>query len=113
MKSIVFTEAIIVLWVAAIGCGKSPIHAISTDTQMVSENHDHEGWWCGEHGVPEEICAQCSVKLAKQYKAKGDWCKQHDRPDSQCFICHPELQAKFAALYEAKYGAQPPKPELQ
>ena len=70
----------------------------------------HE-WWCDEHGVPEEVCGQCSSKLAAEFQKKGDWCKDHDRPDSQCFLCHPELEAKFAAQYEAKYGKQPPKPK--
>ena len=73
--------------------------------------HSHEGWWCDEHGVPEEVCAQCNTKLVADFKAKGDWCKKHNRPDSQCFVCHPEKEAEFAALYEAKYGKQPPKPE--
>ena len=72
--------------------------------------HGHEGWWCNEHGVPEQVCALCSSKLAADFKAKGDWCKDHDRPDSQCFACHPELEATFAAQYEAKYGKKPPKP---
>jgi hypothetical protein len=76
-----------------------------------AKDHDHSGWWCDEHGVPEEICARCSPKLVAQFKAKGDWCKEHERPDSQCFICHPELEAKFAAQYEAKFGKKPPKPE--
>jgi hypothetical protein len=35
----------------------------------------------------------------------------HDCPDSQCFACHPELEAKFAAQYEAKFGKKPPKPQ--
>ena len=70
--------------------------------------HDHHGWWCDEHGVPEEACGQCSAKAAKEAKAKGDWCGKHDRPDSQCFICHPELKEKFAAMYRAKYGKEPP-----
>ena len=73
-----------------------------------SEEHDHSGWWCDEHGVPEGICAQCDSKLAAEFQKKGDWCKEHDRPDSQCFKCHPELEAKFAAQYVAKYGKQPP-----
>lgn len=73
--------------------------------------HDHSGWWCNEHGVPEEVCGQCNSKLAAEFQKKGDWCKEHDRPDSQCFKCHPELQAKFAAQYEAKNGKQPPTPE--
>ena len=42
----------------------------------------------------------------KKLKAKGDWCKDHDRADSQCFVCHPELEAKFAARYEAKVGSR-------
>ena len=70
--------------------------------------HDHGGWWCDEHGVPEEVCGQCSAKAAKEAKAQGDWCRQHDRPDSQCFVCHPELKEKFAAQYRAKYGKEPP-----
>lgn len=73
--------------------------------------HNHSGWWCNEHGVPEEQCGQCSSKLAAEFQKKGDWCKEHDRPDSQCFVCHPELEGKFAALYEAKYGKKPPQRE--
>jgi len=76
-----------------------------------TDGDDHSGWWCNEHGVPEEICALCDSKLAAEFQKKGDWCKEHDRPDSQCFKCHPELQAKFAAQYEAKFGKQPPTPE--
>jgi hypothetical protein len=70
--------------------------------------HSHDGWWCSEHGVPEELCGQCDSKLAAQFQKKGDWCEQHHRPDTQCFVCHPELEAQFAAKYEAKYG-RPPK----
>jgi hypothetical protein len=71
--------------------------------------HDHGGWWCAVHGVPESVCGQCDPKVAARLKKKGDWCQEHDRPDSQCFVCHPELEAKFAGLYEAKYGKAPPK----
>lgn len=74
------------------------------------ESHDHNGWWCVEHGVPEDICAQCNSKLAAEFQKKGDWCKAHNRPESQCFVCHPELEEKFAAQYEAKFGSPPPKP---
>lgn len=76
------------------------------------KEHDHSGWWCGEHGIPEEVCSLCNSKVAAELQKKGDWCKEHDRADSQCFICHPELEAKFAAQYEAKYGEKPPKPEV-
>ena len=74
--------------------------------------HDHSGWWCDEHGVPEAECGQCNAKVRADFKKKGDWCKEHDRPDSQCFICHPEKLDEYAAKYEAKLGKKPPKPEL-
>jgi hypothetical protein len=69
---------------------------------------DHSGWWCDEHGVPEEVCGQCNAKVASEFQRRGDWCKEHDRPDSQCFVCHPELKKRFAAQYRAKYGNEPP-----
>ena len=66
--------------------------------------------WCTEHGVPEELCAQCNAKIAAELKKAGDWCKEHNRPESQCFLCNPKLADKLAAEYEAKYGKKPPKP---
>jgi hypothetical protein len=91
---------------------KDPPAAVAAgESKGAKKTHPHEGWWCDEHGVPEEICGQCNSKLAAEFRKKGDWCQEHDRPDSQCFICHPELEAKFAARYEAKFGTQPPKPE--
>jgi hypothetical protein len=71
---------------------------------------DHSGWWCSEHGVPEEVCALCDTSLIADFKSKGDWCEDHNRPDSQCFTCNPERLAVYAARYEAKFGGQPPKP---
>lgn len=85
-------------------------HKGDHDHDHASGDHDHSGWWCNEHGVPEEECALCKTSLIADFKAKGDWCDEHNRPDSQCFIHHPENLAKFAARYEAKYGKQPPKP---
>ena len=93
------------------GCGNSADKTVTTATpasQVSTEGHSHDGWWCDEHGVPEEACAQCDPKVAETHKAKGDWCRDHDRPDSQCFVCHPEHAKGFAALYEAKYGHAPP-----
>src|SRR2546421_10309744 len=92
------------------GCNRSASTG-GGDKHVAEARHNHDGWWCDEHGVPEEICARCNTKLVADFKAKADWCKDHDRPDSQCFVCHPEKQAEFAAHYEAKYGKQPPKPE--
>ena len=95
------------------GCGRSPevVPATKPADQVSDDGHSPDGWWCDEHGVPEELCAQCSGKLAADFKVKGDWCQEHDRPESQCFSCHPEKEAEFAALYEAKYGKKPPKPQ--
>lgn len=117
------SAALVVAAVLMSGCGKSgaPENVqTATSAQPTATNvssaesgeSTHSGWWCNEHGMPEEICAQCNSKLAAEFQKKGDWCKEHDRPDSQCFLCHPELEAKFAAQYEAKYGKKPPKPEL-
>ena len=72
--------------------------------------HDHSGWWCNEHGVPEEECPLCDTTLVSTFKDAGDWCEEHNRPESQCFTCNPENFNKFAARYEAKYGKQPPAP---
>lgn len=76
-----------------------------------SKKHDHSGWWCDAHGVPEEVCGQCDSKVAAACQKKGDWCQTHERPDSQCFTCHPELEVQFAERYEAKFGTKPPKPQ--
>jgi hypothetical protein len=94
----------VVVGLMLVGCTKPAPPAEATAVK-----HTHEVWWCGEHGVPEEECGQCDVKLAAKFQKEGDWCQEHKRPDSQCFVCHPELEAKFAARYEAKYGKPPPK----
>jgi hypothetical protein len=73
-----------------------------------AKHDDHSGYWCNEHGLPEEECWACSSKYAKARKAAGDWCEKHDRPDSQCFKCHPELKAKWAEKYKAKFPGQEP-----
>ncbi len=94
------------------GCGQNA-GGLPADTHSVASNeddHDHSGWWCAEHGVPEEECTRCDARLVANFKAKGDWCDQHERPDSQCFHCHPEHEARFAARYEAKFGEKPPTP---
>jgi len=107
--------ALVVVVVGQAGCNQSPPPAAAPADPAKNASsdvaHNHEGWWCNEHGVPEEVCGLCDKKLAAKFKADGDWCKEHDRPESQCFACHPEYEAKFAAQYEAKYGKQPPKPE--
>lgn len=119
MKATMFKQSAMLSSVVAVavfgsGCGQQASEP-SGDSTAVAEashdDHDHSGWWCAEHGVPEDDCSLCSSTAADAFKAKGDWCEEHDRADSQCFVCHPELEAKFAARYEAKYGEKPPKPE--
>jgi len=111
MKTVILWIVSVLGLIAVAGCGNSAATADKPAGETATAGHNHESWWCDEHGVPEEICAQCHPKLAAKFKADGDWCKLHDRPDSQCFICHPELEAKFAEKYEAKFNKKPPKPE--
>jgi hypothetical protein len=96
----------------SIGCGQSNPSEQAKGTGKPAETEtkkdDHSGWWCGEHGIPEDECSMCSAKVAKACKAKGDWCDKHDRAKSQCFICDPSLKEKFAAKYRAKYDKEPP-----
>lgn len=125
MRSRIWTAmALTLAATVSIGCGQADSVATPKENRAehgdhdhgppsatAQDNHDHSGWWCTEHGVPEEVCGQCNSKLAADFQKKGDWCKQHDRPDSQCFQCHPELQSKFAAQYEARFNKKPPTPE--
>ncbi len=99
------------------GCNSSnqatdDVAAVETDAdpgQAASNGHDHDGWWCPEHGVPEAECPLCDYSLVAEFKGKGDWCEEHQRPDSQCFECHPENREKFAGRYRAKFGENPPE----
>lgn len=113
VKRIVVSAAVAISLSVLAGCGGTkPGNDQRESLSVASAKSDpmsaHGEWWCDEHGMPEEVCAQCSSKLAAEFKKKGDWCKEHDRPDSQCFICHPELKERFAAQYRAKYGKEPP-----
>lgn len=84
-----------------------------TDGKAEKKVDDHSGWWCSEHGIPEEECSMCSDKVGKEAKAKGDWCEKHERAMSQCFICKPDRREFYAAKYRAKYGKEPPKADDQ
>ena len=114
MRTILATLTLATL-AAVSGCGSSdtPPAATETTTAAAPETHgehDHSGWWCNEHGVPEEECPLCDTSLVADFKAKGDWCEEHSRPESQCFACEPARFDRFAARYEAKYGEAPPQP---
>lgn len=100
---------------ALAGCGQKDKAEGPKDAPVVAEKKKDgekkdadDGWWCKEHGVPEHDCAQCDAKVAAELKKKGDWCKEHGVPESQCFVCNPKRAEKFAALYRAKYGKEPP-----
>lgn len=101
---------------AGAGCGKKkdegpgPIAQAKDKPDDKKGGHKHEGWWCEEHGIPEEMCSLCSPEVAAKLKKEGDWCKIHDRAQSQCFKCDPSKYAKFEAMFEAKYGKKPPRP---
>lgn len=97
--------------VAALGCGNTDstdFKSATGDIVNQTASGAHSGWWCVEHGIPEEECSMCSTKAAAGFRAKGDWCEEHNRAKSQCFICDPKAAEPFAKLYEAKYGKQPP-----
>ena len=97
--------------VMASGCGQQASDSGPTQVSEASgDAHDHSGWWCAEHGVPEEDCSMCSAKAATKFKEKGDWCEEHNRAESQCFKCDPSRAEKFAKLHVAKFGHEPPKP---
>ena len=101
------------------GCGNAASVKTTGDAKQAStgdikehkvqaKGHDHSGWWCAEHGIPEGVCSQCNAKIAADFQKKGDWCAEHDRAKSQCFLCEPALKEKFAAQYRAKEGKEPP-----
>ena len=81
-------------------------------TAQDGDKKGHEGYWCEEHGVPEEMCSICmsAAEAKNRFKDKGDWCQLHDRAQSQCFKCDPKLYAKYEAMYEAKFGKKPERP---
>jgi hypothetical protein len=109
-----------VVWVpllVAAGCGQpatSPSaaagdpHNRQVAVASPASGHDHSGWWCDEHGVPEAKCSRCSSKVAAECQKKGDWCDEHERARSQCFICDPKAKQRYAALYRAREGKEPP-----
>jgi hypothetical protein len=126
MKSTILTTSMLALaTIFAVGCGQTNTDQPQAETAKADDHdhdehassekgeagHDHSGWWCDEHGVPERICSQCDSKLAAEFQKKGDWCAEHDRAKSQCFECDPALREKFAAQYRAKYGKEPPATE--
>lgn len=96
------------------GCKKEPDKkddtAAGTEKSGTQAKKDGgHGWWCDDHGIPEDECSMCSAEMEKKFKAAKDWCEKHpDRARSQCFICNPKQREVYAAKYRAKYGKEPP-----
>jgi hypothetical protein len=90
------------------GCNEESSPTDNPPVVESGQQEDHGGWWCAEHGLPEEDCSMCSSEAAARFKEQDDWCEEHNRAKSQCFKCDPALAEKFAKLYEAKYGEEPP-----
>lgn len=80
------------------------------DADKTGDGGEHAGWWCDEHGLPENVCDLCSKKFRAAEKAKGNWC-EHERVKSSCFKCNPGLREKYAIEYKAKFGKAPPPTE--
>ena len=116
MRFSVSSEMLLILaafFTFAVGCSKPDASSATPSAPIqvadaTKEVKEHGGWWCAEHGVPEEDCSMCSTDAAAKFKEKGDWCEEHNRAESQCFKCDPSRADKFAKLYEAKYGDKPP-----
>src|SRR5262249_47620643 len=100
-----------VLSMFAIGCTKEDKGAANGQTPAKSGDAKHDGWWCDEHGIPEAECIMCNKDLKAACKANGGWCDKHNVAKEQCFKCDPKLKEKFAAVYRAKFGKEPPEPE--
>lgn len=126
MKATILTTSLLVLTtIFAIGCSQTNTDQPKAETAKSDDHdrdehassekgeagHDHSGWWCNEHGIPEEVCSMCSAKVAADFQKNGDWCAEHDRAKSQCFKCDPALKEKFADQHRAKYGKEPPATE--
>ena len=57
---------LIVVGIAVAGCGKptekTPTAAAPAKV-AANEGRSHDGWWCNEHGVPEDVCADADGPL--------------------------------------------------
>lgn len=92
-----------------LGCGNRTRTTGKADSEA---KHDHDSWWCAEHGIPEHLCSQClpEAKVKSMFKDQGDWCELHERAKSQCFICDSSKYKTFEDMYVARYGKAPPRP---
>lgn len=113
LRSCFLLVSIFALTALLVGCGEPTKTAKNDKKPTPEKKDDHGGWWCQEHGVPEEMCSLCitdEAVLKKLFKDKGDWCKIHDRAQSQCFKCDPAKYKTFEDMYVAKFDKKPQRP---
>lgn len=112
-------SGVLVLAFSSVGCnqpakedGKKQAQKTDDTKKDIPKGGPHDGWWCQEHGVPEEICSLClpPSEVKKRFKDTGDWCKIHERAQSQCFQCDPSKYKKFEDMHVAKMGHKPERP---
>ena len=55
------------------GCGQSSKSSkpVEAPTKVAAEGHSHDGWWCDEHGVPEEVCALVRFQTRGRVSKEG------------------------------------------
>lgn len=102
-------STVLVLAFSGVGCNPA---AKDNGKKDIPKGGPPEGWWCQEHGVPEEDCSLClpEAEVKKRFKDTGDWCKIHERAQSQCFKCDPSKYKKFEDQHVAKMGKKPERP---
>ena len=112
-------SSVLLLAFSSVGCNQAAKkddnkQAKNTDDKKkdIPKGGPHDGWWCQEHGVPEEDCSLClpEAEVKKRFKDTGDWCKIHERAQSQCFKCDPSKYKKFEGMHIAKMGKKPERP---
>jgi len=111
-------SAVMVLAFSSVGCNQPAKNDDKKQAKTDDKKKDipkggpHDGWWCQEHGVPEEDCSLCvsPAERKKRFIDTGDWCPIHKRAQSQCFKCDPEKYKKFEEQHVAKMGHKPERP---
>jgi hypothetical protein len=107
--------AALVAGLGIVGCTDKPGPVAENTTETKTSGTKvagpkHAGWWCPEHGIPEDECLMCKHS-EEDLKKMGDWCEKHEYAKSQCFGCDPKLRERYAARYRDKYGKEPPEPK--
>ena len=78
--------------VGGAGCSRQaePVNKAATAAGALSASATAGPALC-QHGVPSDLCTQCTPDLIPVFKSQGDWCSEHGVPESQCLECNPNL----------------------